>query len=76
MSDWIRPLFREPSASSTWHIARDKGATTRTFCGDSIHGPLEVAGSEERIERDGSCDECRRAEIERREHSVIGAGRR
>lgn len=76
MSDWIRPLFREASASTTWHIARVKGATTTTFCGESIHGALEVASSEERTERDGRCEECRRASAERQERSVIGAGRR
>lgn len=76
MSDWIRPLFRGEGAPTTWHIARDKSGTTTTYCGESIHGPLETASSEERTERDGRCDACIRSEAERRERTVIGAGRR
>ncbi len=73
MSEWVRPLFRTADASSTWHLARDKGATTAMFCGETIHGPLEVAHDEEKTLHDGRCEECPRLEAERHERSVIGA---
>ena len=25
MAGWVRPLYRDDRASSTWHVARDKG---------------------------------------------------
>lgn len=75
MPEWIRPLYREAATSPTWHVAHDKGVTTTTFCGEKIHGPLEIATHEERTERDGRCEQCGRLFAERRERSVIGAAR-
>lgn len=76
MAGWIRPLYRDDRAPSTWHLARDKSFTTTTFCGEKITGPLETTTSEDKPERDGRCATCVSAEAESREQSPIGSAGR
>ena len=76
MAGWVRPLYRDDRASSTWHVARDKGFTSTTYCGEKITGPLEIATHEDKPEREGRCDTCVRVEAEAREQSPLeSAGR-
>jgi hypothetical protein len=72
VSDWIRQLIRASGASTQWHVARDKGFTTTAFCGAKFEGPIEIASSDDRTEKDGRCSTCELKLAEKRT-AVAGA---